>query len=159
MSHTVCDNYKNLLMREAAQKKPCRVPKVDPELRLGILASADMRVDKEWSKIDLRDKDKKLLFYRLIVSDLLSSSLVLRIFGVMLQWPRGTEEDELYCTSKDARSHSACLFLFCQPSLNSGSEPQVQGDRNNRKRNQEAFYDIADRHFFCCQPFEKYFEI
>ena len=45
-------------MREAAQKKPCRVPKVDPELRLGILASADMRVDKEWSKIDLRDKDK-----------------------------------------------------------------------------------------------------
>ena len=56
----VCDNYKKLLMREAAQKKPCRVPKVDPELRLGILASADMRVDKEWGKIDLRDKDKIL---------------------------------------------------------------------------------------------------
>ena len=89
-------HYKNLLMREAAQKKPCRVPKVDPELRLGILASADMRVDKEWSKIDLRDKDKKLLFYRLIVSDLLSSSLVLRIFGVLLQWPRGKKVDELY---------------------------------------------------------------
>ena len=96
MSHTVCDNYKNLLMREAAQKKPCRVPKVDPELRLDILASADMRVDKEWSKIDLRDKDKKLLFYRLIVSDLLSSSLVLRIFGVILQWPVGRQVDEMY---------------------------------------------------------------
>ena len=47
-------------MREAAQKKPCRVPKVDPELRLDILASADVRVDKEWSKIDLRDIDKIL---------------------------------------------------------------------------------------------------
>ena len=73
---SLCDNYKNLLMREAAQKKPCRVPKVDPELRLGILASADMRVDKEWSNVDLRVIDR--------VSDLLSSSLVLRIFGVML---------------------------------------------------------------------------
>ena len=81
MSHTVCDNYKKLLMREAAQKKPCRVPKVDPELRLGILASADMRVDKEWSKIDLRDKDKILG--------------VTHIWG-NATWPVGRQVDKLY---------------------------------------------------------------
>ena len=78
---SLCDNYKNLLMREAAQKKPCRVPKVDPELRLGILASADMRVDKEWSKIDLRDKDK-ILGGR-------------HIWG-NATWPVGRQVDKLY---------------------------------------------------------------
>ena len=78
---SLCDNYKNLLMREAAKKKPCRVPKVDPELRLGILASADMRVDKEWSKIDLRDIDKFLG--------------VTHIWG-NATWPVGRQVDKLY---------------------------------------------------------------
>ena len=36
---------------------------------------------------------------------------------------------------------------------------KIPGSLKNRKINQEAFYDFADQHFFCCKPFVKYFEI